>query len=83
MRRAATLAKADITTEMVGEFPSLQGVMGEKYSLLTGEDPEVAAAIFSHYLPRHADDILPGTTSGPWWAWPTGWTPSAAASGWV
>ncbi len=59
VRRAATLAKADITTEMVGEFPSLQGVMGEKYSLLTGEDPEVATALFSHYLPRHADDILP------------------------
>jgi glycyl-tRNA synthetase beta chain len=57
--RAATLAKADITTEMVGEFPSLQGVMGEKYSLLTGEAPEVATAIFSHYLPRHADDLLP------------------------
>ncbi|MCL4500433.1 MAG: glycine--tRNA ligase subunit beta [Deltaproteobacteria bacterium] len=57
--RAATLAKADITTEMVGEFPSLQGVMGEKYSLLTGEDPEVATALFSHYLPRHADDVLP------------------------
>jgi glycyl-tRNA synthetase beta chain len=59
VRRAATLAKADITTEMVGEFPSLQGVMGEKYSLLDGEDPGVAAALFSHYLPRHADDILP------------------------
>jgi glycyl-tRNA synthetase beta chain len=59
VRRAATLAKADITTEMVGEFPSLQGVMGEKYSLLTGEDPQVAEAIFTHYLPRHADDILP------------------------
>jgi glycyl-tRNA synthetase beta chain len=57
--RTATLAKADITTEMVGEFPSLQGVMGEKYSLLTGESPEVATAIFSHYLPRHADDLLP------------------------
>ncbi len=57
--RAATLAKADITTEMVGEFPSLQGVMGEKYSLLTGEDPQVATALFSHYLPRQADDILP------------------------
>ncbi|HEY9072914.1 MAG TPA: glycine--tRNA ligase subunit beta, partial [Desulfobaccales bacterium] len=62
--RAATLAKADITTEMVGEFPSLQGVMGEKYSLLTGEDPQVAAALFSHYLPRHADDILPGDLVG-------------------
>ena len=59
VRRAATLAKADITTEMVGEFPTLQGVMGEKYSLLDGEDPAVAAALFSHYLPRHADDILP------------------------
>ncbi len=64
VRRAATLAKADITTEMVGEFPSLQGVMGEKYSLLTGEDPQVATAIFSHYLPRHADDILPGDLVG-------------------
>ncbi len=64
VRRAATLAKADITTEMVGEFPSLQGVMGEKYSLLTGEDPEVATALFSHYLPRHADDILPGRPGG-------------------
>ncbi|MGP7987187.1 MAG: glycine--tRNA ligase subunit beta, partial [Desulfobaccales bacterium] len=59
VRRAATLAKADITTEMVGEFPSLQGVMGEKYSLLEGEDPKVATAVFSHYLPRHAEDILP------------------------
>ena len=59
VRRAATLAKADITTEMVGEFPTLQGVMGEKYSLLDGEDPAVATALFSHYLPRHADDILP------------------------
>ena len=59
VHRAATLAKADITTEMVGEFPSLQGVMGEKYSLLDGENPAVATALFSHYLPRHADDILP------------------------
>ncbi len=64
VRRAATLAKADITTEMVGEFPSLQGVMGEKYSRLFGEDPEVAAAIFTHYLPRHADDMLPGDLVG-------------------
>ncbi len=62
--RAATLAKADITTEMVGEFPSLQGVMGEKYSLLSGEGPQVATALFSHYLPRHADDILPGDLIG-------------------
>jgi glycyl-tRNA synthetase beta chain len=64
VRRAATLAKADITTEMVGEFPSLQGVMGEKYSLLTAEDPQVATALFSHYLPRHAEDILPADLVG-------------------
>jgi len=59
VRRAATLCKADIVTEMVGEFPSLQGVMGAKYALLSGEPPAVATAIFSHYLPRHADDQLP------------------------
>jgi len=58
-RRAATLCKADIVTEMVGEFPSLQGVMGRQYALLSHEPPPVAAAIFTHYLPRHADDDLP------------------------
>lgn len=57
--RAATLCKADIVTEMVGEFPSLQGVMGRQYALLSGEPPEVAEALFTHYLPRHADDELP------------------------
>ena len=57
--RAATLCKADIVTEMVGEFPSLQGVMGRHYALLSGEPPEVAEALFTHYLPRHADDELP------------------------
>lgn len=59
VQRAATLCKADIVTEMVGEFPSLQGVMGRKYALLAGEPPAVAEAIFTHYLPRHADDLLP------------------------
>jgi glycyl-tRNA synthetase beta chain len=57
--RAATLCKADIVTEMVGEFPSLQGVMGRQYARLSGEAPEVAEALFTHYLPRHADDELP------------------------
>ncbi len=57
--RAATLCKADIVTEMVGEFPSLQGVMGRQYAKLSGEPPEVAEALFTHYLPRHADDELP------------------------
>ncbi len=59
VQQAATLCKADITTEMVGEFPSLQGVMGRIYAGLSGEPPEVAEALFTHYLPRHADDELP------------------------
>jgi glycyl-tRNA synthetase beta chain len=59
VQRAATLCKADIVTEMVGEFPSLQGVMGRQYARLSGEPPEVAEALFTHYLPRHADDELP------------------------
>jgi len=64
VRRAATLCKADIVSEMVGEFPSLQGVMGTVYARNAGEPPEVAEAIFSHYLPRHADDDLPGDLVG-------------------
>jgi glycyl-tRNA synthetase beta chain len=59
VKRAATLCKADIVTEMVGEFPSLQGMMGRHYARLSGEAPEVAEALFTHYLPRHADDDLP------------------------
>jgi glycyl-tRNA synthetase beta chain len=59
VHRAATLCKADIVTEMVGEFPSLQGMMGRQYARLSGEPPEVAEALFTHYLPRHADDELP------------------------
>lgn len=62
--RAATLCKADLTTEMVGEFPSLQGVMGREYALLDGEDPEVAQAIQEHYLPMGAGDRLPSTLIG-------------------
>ena len=59
VKRAATLCKADITTEMVGEFPSLQGVMGRIYAGLSGEAPDTCEALFTHYLPRHADDELP------------------------
>ena len=51
-RRAAVLAKADLTTEIVGEFPELQGAMGRKYALLQGEHPSVAAAIEEHYKPQ-------------------------------
>ncbi len=64
VRRAAYLSKADIVTEMVGEFPSLQGVMGRQYARLSGEPPAVAEAIFTHYLPRHAGDLLPGDLTG-------------------
>jgi glycyl-tRNA synthetase beta chain len=59
IQRAAVLCKTDIVTEVVGEFPSLQGAMGRQYAKLAGEDPQVAEALFSHYLPRHADDLLP------------------------
>ncbi|MDN0074891.1 glycine--tRNA ligase subunit beta [Crenobacter sp. SG2303] len=56
---AAYLAKADLVTDMVGEFPELQGVMGMYYALHDGHDPEVAAAIEGHYHPRFAGDTLP------------------------
>ncbi len=57
--RAARLAKADLATDMVGEFPELQGIMGRYYALHDGEDPAVADAIRAHYQPRFAGDALP------------------------
>ncbi len=57
--RAANLAKADLTTEMVGEFPELQGLMGKYYALAQGEDASVAAAIEDHYKPLGPDDRVP------------------------
>ena len=57
--RAAYLAKADLVSDMVGEFPELQGVMGMYYAQLDGEHAEVAAAIEGHYHPRFAGDTLP------------------------
>jgi len=57
--RAAWLAKADLLTDMVGEFPELQGVMGRYYALHDGEPKEVADAIEAHYRPRFAGDRLP------------------------
>jgi glycyl-tRNA synthetase beta chain len=57
--RAAMLAKADLITDMVGEFPELQGIMGRYYALHDGEDGRVADAIRDHYLPRFAGDSLP------------------------
>lgn len=64
VQRAATLAKADLMTAMVGEFPALQGTMGRYYCTHDGEDPEVAAAIEEQYLPRFAGDALPATRTG-------------------
>ena len=60
--RAARLAKADLLSDMVGEFPELQGVMGQYYARLDGESDVIAAAIEGHYRPRFAGDDLP---SGP------------------
>jgi glycyl-tRNA synthetase beta chain len=62
--RGAYLCKADLVTEMVGEFPQLQGIMGREYALLAGEDPPVAQVIFEHYLPRFAGDELPVSSAG-------------------
>ena len=58
-RRAAILAKADLQTEVVGEFPELQGAMGRKYAQLQGEDPAVASAIEEHYRPQGPSDHVP------------------------
>jgi glycyl-tRNA synthetase beta chain len=59
VERACLLSKADLVTGMVGEFPKLQGIVGREYSRLSGEKPEVAEAIYEHYLPAFAGDRLP------------------------
>lgn len=61
---AARLCKADLTSGMVYEFPELQGLMGRYYAERAGIDPEVAAAIFEHYLPRGEGDALPAGKAG-------------------
>ncbi|OZI11380.1 glycine--tRNA ligase subunit beta [Bacillaceae bacterium SAS-127] len=62
--RAAQICKFDLVTQMVYEFPELQGIMGERYALQKGEDQEVARAINEHYQPRHAEDDTPATLTG-------------------
>jgi glycyl-tRNA synthetase beta chain len=62
--RAAALAKADLMTAMVGEFPELQGTMGRYYALAQGEPQELAQAIEEHYRPRFAGDSLPTSRTG-------------------
>ncbi|TVM03323.1 MAG: glycine--tRNA ligase subunit beta [Candidatus Brocadia sp. WS118] len=63
-KRAAFLCKADLLTQMVGEFPSLQGIMGREYAKWDGEEPAVALAIAEHYMPRFAADAIPTSKVG-------------------
>ena len=64
IKRAAFLCKTDLVTQMVGEFPSLQGAMGMEYSIRSKEKESVAIAIKEHYLPKGLDDNLPETMEG-------------------
>jgi len=63
-RRATHLCKHDLVSQMVGEFPELQGVIGGKYLLAEGEGRQVALAVLEHYLPKGAGDALPGSAAG-------------------
>ena len=62
--RAAEIAKTDLLTDMVGEFPELQGIMGTYYAKHDGENADVASACSEHYMPRFAGDALPQTQTG-------------------
>ncbi|WP_019242627.1 MULTISPECIES: glycine--tRNA ligase subunit beta [Bacillus] len=62
--RTAEIAKFDLVTGMVYEFPELQGYMGERYARIKGEKEEVAVAINEHYMPRHAEDDVPSSQIG-------------------
>ena len=64
LKRASEIYKFDLVTNMVGEFPELQGIMGEKYDLLQGEKPALATAIREHYLPTSSEGELPETAIG-------------------
>lgn len=64
VEQAAFLVKADLTTQMVIEFPKLQGIMGREYALLSGEKPEVAQAIYEHYLPISYGREIPKSLAG-------------------
>ncbi len=64
VKRTALLAKADLVTLMVYDFPELQGIMGADYAASSGESPEVCRGIVEHYLPRFAGDALPSSLAG-------------------
>jgi glycyl-tRNA synthetase beta chain len=78
--QAAMLSKADLLTDMVGEFPELQGTMGRYYALHDGLPQDIADAVEDHYKPRFAGDTLPRGTTGVWWRWPTSSKPWPACS---
>ena len=64
VKRTAHLCKADLATNLVKEFPELQGIMGKEYALLAGERPDVAIAISEHYYPRFSGDQVPSSVLG-------------------
>jgi glycyl-tRNA synthetase beta chain len=64
LKRASILCKCDLVADLVVEFPELQGLVGSEYAKEKGEKADVASAIFEHYLPRVAGDILPDTDTG-------------------
>ncbi len=64
LSRAAEICKFDLVTQMVYEFPELEGIMGEVYARLAGEEETVSRAVFEHHLPRHAGDALPESPIG-------------------
>ena len=64
LARAAALCKCDLVSGVVGEFPTLQGIMGREYALIDGEKEAVAQAIYEHYLPNRAGGELPGSAAG-------------------
>ncbi|MEI7904448.1 MAG: glycine--tRNA ligase subunit beta [Candidatus Firestonebacteria bacterium] len=64
VKRALSLCKADLVTDMIREFPELQGVMGREYAKLDGEDSETASAIAELYLPKFSGDSVPSTATG-------------------
>ncbi|MEM4408887.1 MAG: glycine--tRNA ligase subunit beta [Candidatus Caldarchaeum sp.] len=64
LRRAAELSKADLATQMVFEFPELQGIMGKYYAIASGEEEEIAIALEEQYMPRTREDRLPQTQVG-------------------
>lgn len=64
VKRVALLCKADLLTQMVSEFPSLQGIMGKEYAEWDGEEPAIGLAIAEHYMPRYATDNIPTSKIG-------------------